>query len=169
MALQKKKKKTSHKKSSAKNIYTLGYQGISILQYIDILQENNISLVCDVRNNPFSFKLGFSKKKFIEFLSKADIKYRHFPALGVDRIKRKEAGDSPVARRKMFRFYSKVILDRPAAVEEMDELTGLLDSESGLVLTCYEKDPSDCHRSFLADKIQQKIKNLKIIHLQPVE
>ncbi len=146
-------------------LYTIGYQGLSIFQYIDVLKENGVTLVCDVRNNPFSFKAGFSKKKFQEYLKNAGLNYVHMPHLGVPQKLRKKA-KGPVTRRRMFEYFQNVILKEGSAEEEMREILELMASET-LVLTCFEKDHTDCHRSYLAQKIKMKYKKkkIKIIHL----
>ena len=145
-------------------LYTLGYQGISIFQYIDVLKENGVTLVCDVRNNPFSFKVGFSKKKFQEYLKKADIDYVHLPHLGVPQKLRKKA-KGPVTRKRMFKYFESVILNEDSAKQEMQQIIELLPSNK-IVLTCFEKDHTDCHRSFLAKRIKKITKRkVEIVNL----
>jgi uncharacterized protein (DUF488 family) len=145
-------------------LYTLGYQGISIFQYIDVLKENGVTLVCDVRNNPFSFKVGFSKKKFQEYLMKADIEYVHLSHLGVPQKLRKKA-KGPVTRRRMFEYFENVILSKDSAVEELQQIIKLMSSRK-LVLTCFERDHTDCHRFHIAERIEKISKSkVKVVHL----
>lgn len=42
-------------------IHTLGYQGISLQEYIDLLVSKGINIVIDVREHAWSYKRGFSK------------------------------------------------------------------------------------------------------------
>jgi uncharacterized protein (DUF488 family) len=164
MAAKKAKKKTT--KTAKKNVYTLGYEGISILQYIDILRENKVTTVCDVRNNPFSFKFGFSKKKFSELLSKHDIEYIHYKNIGVKSALRKKA-KGPVSRKRMFEYFNNVILEQPEAYTDLDEIIKKLSTDT-IVLTCFERDPCDCHRSYVANKIKKILQNkINIIDLNP--
>lgn len=144
-------------------LYTVGYQGLSIFQYIDGLRENDITLVCDVRNNPFSFKVGFSKKKFQEYLTKADIEYVHLPHLGVPQKIRKKAR-GPVTRRRMFEYFKKIILNEESAKEELQQIAALMKSHK-VVLTCFERDHTDCHRSYVAEKIRRTKKKIEVKHL----
>lgn len=147
-----------------KTVYTLGYQGISILEYVDLLKENKIKLVCDVRNNAFSFKFGFSKKKFAEFLKKSGIDYIHFPDLGVESAKRKQVGIK-ITRAGLFRYFVRVVLKRETAQTAMLDVLKKIRQRTS-VLTCYEQDPFDCHRSFLAEELNKISKgHLKIVHL----
>ena len=46
-----------------KVLFTVGYEGRSIDHYLNLLIENNIKLLCDVRYNPISMKYGFSKNQ----------------------------------------------------------------------------------------------------------
>ncbi len=58
------KKEISDKKPRQKErcLFTIGYEGRSIDEYLNILIENNIKVLCDVRKNPLSRKYGFSKQ-----------------------------------------------------------------------------------------------------------
>lgn len=42
-------------------VYTIGYEGIDLEQFIDIIKKNHIDTIIDVRKNPVSRKKGFSK------------------------------------------------------------------------------------------------------------
>lgn len=43
-------------------LHTIGYEGLTIGEFLDILSIHNIDLVVDVRELPLSRKRGFSKK-----------------------------------------------------------------------------------------------------------
>ena len=45
----------------SQTLFTIGYEGITIEAYINKLIQNDIRLICDVRNNPISRTLGFAK------------------------------------------------------------------------------------------------------------
>ena len=49
-----------------------------------LLMDNNISVLVDVRHNPFSMKWGFSKKQLRGITSKCKIDYVHIPELGIE-------------------------------------------------------------------------------------
>jgi len=54
----------SQKPTHNENIlFTIGYEGISIEQYINKLILNDIKVLCDVRKKSFSMKYGFSKSQ----------------------------------------------------------------------------------------------------------
>jgi hypothetical protein len=64
-------------------LFTIGYEGKSIDQYLFELLINNIQVLVDVRKNPFSRKHGFSGKSLREYSHKVGIRYLHLPELGV--------------------------------------------------------------------------------------
>ena len=50
-------------------LYTIGYEGVSLEEYMNKLIRNGVEVLVDVRKNPLSMKYGFSKgllKKFCE-------------------------------------------------------------------------------------------------------
>lgn len=67
---------------SISNLYTLGYEGLSLEAFIDRLKEAGVQSVIDVRELPLSRKKGFSKRSFAEALHAAGLGYVHVPALG---------------------------------------------------------------------------------------
>ena len=73
-----------------KQLFTIGYEGISLETYINKLIINNVHVLCDVRKNAYSQKYGFSKKTLELACKGADIEYIHIPALGIVSDKRQE-------------------------------------------------------------------------------
>ena len=47
-------------------------------------------------------------------------------------------------------------LRKPEAVEAMDELIALVRARSGLCLLCFERDPGHCHRTRIAEIVQER-------------
>ena len=45
-----------------KQLFTIGYEGISLETYINKLIINDVNVLCDVRKNAYSQKYGFSKQ-----------------------------------------------------------------------------------------------------------
>ena len=70
-------------KSNAKELFTIGYEGLSFEKYINQLICHDVRLLCDVRNNPLSRKFGFSKGMLSHLLPKLGIEYIHIPELGI--------------------------------------------------------------------------------------
>lgn len=144
-------------------IYTIGYEGCEIEDFLKSLKKQKITCIADVRKTPASRKRGFSKRLLAEHLAKAHIEYRHFGNLGVPSAWRKEAKAHLITREKMFRDYARKIL--PKEHPSMQELLSLAKgAKTRMALLCYESDAGDCHRSFLARHLQ-KLAKVQVVDL----
>ena len=54
----------------SKTLFTIGYEGITIEAYINKLIQNDIRLICDIRNNPISRKSVFQKQCYLAYCKK---------------------------------------------------------------------------------------------------
>lgn len=129
--------------------YTLGYEGLSVEAYVNRLIAHQVRLVCDVRRNAFSRKFGFSKEELQSALAMAGIEYQHMEELGVAPEKReqfrasKARGESD--HEALFDDYARTTLRQQQA--ELERLKMLVRSYQRVVITCYESDIGECHRS----------------------
>lgn len=135
-----------------RQIFTIGYEGKSIDEYIAELKEHRVALLCDVRNNPNSRKPGFAKKRLAERLERNGIAYRHFPELGIAREDRKNVV-TPEDYRKLFDRYERRTLAKRE--ETLGEIIALLADYPRIALTCFEADPQACHRSRIAGALER--------------
>lgn len=146
-------------------VFTVGYEGCDIDEFVAFLRREKIEQIVDTRKNPVSRKRGFSKNRLAGALKTKKIDYVHVPALGVPREWRREVKDGEITRKQMFARYEKKIL--PLADQEILALI----KRSGrmkIALLCYEADPSDCHRSQVAARMRKlSKKKLKVIDLAP--
>ena len=71
-------------------LYTIGYEGISLEEYLNKLLIYDIKVLCDVRKNSTSMKYGFSKSQLQYACENLDIKYVHIPDLGIESEYRQE-------------------------------------------------------------------------------
>lgn len=130
-------------------VCTIGYQGVSIDEFIARLREEGIDTIIDVRANPVSRKPGFSKFQLESWLMNAGIKYYHFPKLGIPSRYRKEHLDYD----SLFFLYEQDIL--PKAREDV-ALAVQICGNSCAALLCFEKSPAECHRSRLAKYMRDR-------------
>ena len=146
-------------------IYTLGYEGLQIEQYVEKLKENSIRLLIDVRKNPISRKKGFSKTKLSKRLSEHGIEYLHLPNLGIDSSLRKKLNlEEPETYKELFNYYDKVII--PSAKDSIISIKSLAKENNKIALTCFEKDSQFCHRSRITNEIKSdKSKEFAIQHI----
>jgi uncharacterized protein (DUF488 family) len=137
-------------------LFTLGYENRDIDEFANQLLLNNIKVLCDVRKNPVSMKFGFSKKQLKDTFEKFDIEYVHIPELGIDSDKRKNAalaGDYKL----LFDEYSNDVSNNKS--EYIVNILNLLTEYKRVALVCFEYDPSDCHRSRIAQLASELSRN----------
>ena len=135
-----------------KQLFTIGYEGISLETYINKLIINDVNVLCDVRKNAYSQKYGFSKKTLELACKGVDIEYIHLPDLGIVSDKRKELrtqADYDV----LFDEYKKTTLLNNFA--SLLFIRNLLDKGKRVALTCFENNPKQCHRSCVAHSLMQ--------------
>lgn len=136
-------------------LFTIGYEGRSIADYLGILRANQVRMVVDVRRNPLSRKKGFSKRALSESLAESGIAYAHIPELGIDSSLRKNlVTDQDYT--DLFSHYEEVLL--PSCDEAVDRLASLIRDYGSVALTCFERDADRCHRHCVASNITKRKK-----------
>ena len=144
-------------------LFTIGYEGLSIDAYLNLLVTNNIKALVDVRKNPLSMKYGFSKTKLSHYTKLAGISYFHLPELGIPSGLRKNLTDAE-AYRSLFESYRTQIL--PKQNDTLEKLIKLLQGQKRSALTCFEADHHFCHRDTLANYLMSDPDfNLPVFHL----
>jgi len=132
-------------------LYTIGYEGIAFEAYANKLIQNRVALLCDVRNNPLSRKYGFSKGSLSNLLPKLGIAYRHLPELGIESGKRKHLNEQ-VDYDALFLEYEKEL---PQKESYLAQVLNLLQKHQRIAITCFEKQPHQCHRHCISDFLAQ--------------
>lgn len=131
--------------SDQKSLYTIGYEGLHIEDYINKLIRNGIKLLCDVRHNPLSRKYGFSRRSLSTILPNFGIEYLHLPNLGIESKKRK---DSKNDYKILFDDYRKKL---PEHQIELSRIMKYFKTHKRIALTCFEREAKDCHRHCIGD------------------
>jgi uncharacterized protein (DUF488 family) len=131
-------------------IYTIGYEGRSIDNFISTLVKNGISTLIDVRNNPFSRKYGFSRSSLMSICQKLDIEYLHIPELGITSEIRKNTEFDDW--KGMLDRYEISLRSKNDLIKKIIELG----QDKKVAMMCFEKDISQCHRGRLASIISHK-------------
>lgn len=124
-------------------LFTVGYEGMTIDAYLNILVSNNIAVLVDVRKNPISMKYGFSKTRLSDYARIAGIAYTHIPDLGIPSNLRQEL-DSKAAYQNLFDYYSSHIL--PDHNDALERLKAIVSDHGRVAITCFEADYQFCHR-----------------------
>jgi hypothetical protein len=141
-------------------VFTIGYEGILLEEYLNKLIQNRVAVLCDVRRNPLSRKFGFSGRMLSQVLRKIGIKYVYFPQLGIKSEKRQNL-NSREAYNDLFYEYRQ---DLPRRADALALLKQQIDVERRVALTCFEKDPHLCHRDCITDLLKSEF-GYRIEHL----
>lgn len=137
-------------KNSNTILYTIGYEGISLEEYLNRLIKNDVKVLVDVRNNPLSMKFGFSKTQLKKFCDSLNIDYLHIPEVGILSAQRREL-NSQSDYDILFDTYQKSNLKETVSYQE--QILKLLRQKKRIAMTCFEADICQCHRKHLANAI----------------
>lgn len=129
---------------SEQQLFSIGYEGISLETYINKLIQNDVHVLCDVRKNAFSQKYGFSKNQLQKACEGVGIQYIHIPELGIESDKRQTL-KSQKDYDALFEMYEQTTLKEKK--EYIIKIQDLIEKEKRVALTCFEKDPLQCHRT----------------------
>jgi uncharacterized protein (DUF488 family) len=133
-----------------KQVFTIGYEGAELDRFLAALQDAGVATLADVRAVALSRKRGFSKSSLRDALAGRDIGYEHFRALGTPKEGRQaaRAGDGELMRR----IYCQEVLDTQPAQDAFEDLAALAQAKP-ICLLCFERDPANCHRRILAQRL----------------
>jgi uncharacterized protein (DUF488 family) len=138
-------------KGSKTILFTIGYEGISLEEYLVRLLKNDVKILVDVRNNAMSMKYGFSKSQLKRYCESLGIQYLHFPDVGIQSDQRQEL-NSQNDYDKLFSVYRKNNLSKTTKTQ--NEILNLLKQHKRIALTCFEANICQCHRKHLAEAIE---------------
>jgi uncharacterized protein (DUF488 family) len=134
-------------------LYTIGYEGADPDRFLTTLKDSGVETLADVRAVALSRKRGYSKTALRTSLENAGIGYRHFIQLGTPKSGREaaRAGNGELMRR----IYCDEVLSTEAARSAFDELAELAQVQP-ICLLCFERDPENCHRRILAQRLEER-------------
>ena len=135
---------------STLKILTIGYEGIDVDEFVERLKKYNVTRLIDVREIPISRKKGFSKTALKRKLEKENIKYVHFKSLGSPSPLRKKLKTN-WDYNYFFKTYLKYLSKNMDAIKEVYQYI----SDGINCIMCFERTPEKCHRSAVADKINE--------------
>lgn len=133
-------------------LFTIGYEGISLEEYLVRLLKNDVKVLVDVRNNPLSMKFGFSKSQLKKYCGSLGIQYVHIPEVGIQSEQRQEL-NTQSDYDKLFSIYRKNNLSK--TTNSQLHILDLLKEHKRIALTCFEANICQCHRKHLAEAIEK--------------
>ncbi len=131
-------------------LFTIGYEGISLETYINRLIINDVRVLCDVRKNAYSQKYGFSKSQLQQACTGVGVEYIHIPELGIESAERQTLV-SQQDYDTLFARYEQTTLK--ANESYLGIILNKIAEKGRVALTCFEKDPIQCHRGRIAKKL----------------
>ena len=131
-------------------LFTIGYEGVSLEEYINKLIVNDVKVLCDVRKNSFSMKFGFSKSQLQKACEGVGIQFLHVPQLGIDSSKRQKLNTQRDYDNLFLQYRNEVL---PQTQDYQDNLLKILVNHKRIALTCFEANICQCHRKHLADAL----------------
>lgn len=144
-------------------LFTIGYEGISLEEYLNKLLRNSVKVLCDVRKNALSMKYGFSKKQLQNACEGTGIKYIHYPDVGIVSENRKNLNTQKDYDR-LFEKYKKENL--PNTLNTQKQILKIINKQKRIALTCFEANIHQCHRKHLGESIiRLSNSNLAIKHI----
>lgn len=143
------------------NLYTIGFTQKKAKDFFEMLKNEKIRKLYDVRLNNVSQLAGFAKKNDLEFFLKelCDAKYFHLPELAPTKILLNDYKKGEIN----WESYSDKFLNL-IAQRNVENLMSPEDYDEGCLL-CSEHKPHHCHRTLVANYLNQKGFKLNVKHL----
>jgi Bacteriophage protein gp37 len=159
---------TQSEEGDSCKLYTIGYEGKDIQTFIEILKNNGIEYILDVRDTPRTRNnADFNKNRINDILKREGIEYTSKKELGVVKgirdLYKKGEMLTPEFEQK---YYEKI------STVDMNELAREIKLSGCTALMCYEmfaiatgKQKINCHRSILANILKTTGEFDEIINL----
>ncbi len=144
--------KAAKPKRQPAGILTIGYEGRSLEGYLNELLRAAVTLLCDVRRNPFSHKYGFSKSTLGKACAEVGIRYEHMPALGIASDRRREL-ETQADYDALFAEFARESLPLQGAA--LETIRAWVTGGERVALTCFERLPQQCHRHCVAEALER--------------
>ena len=139
-------------------IFTIGYEGATVPEFLAALQSAGVERVIDVRALPLSRRPGFSKSPLRTALQEAGIADVHLKALGPPSEVRSASRAGHHEDLKGI-YYGQ--LELPEAMVQSAQMLELA-REKPSALLCMEREPAHCHRTLLLHAVAS---DAEVIHL----
>lgn len=141
-------------------IYTIGHSKHDITDFLSLLKERGVSVVVDVRSEPFSRRMPqFSKSELERFLKADGFEYLYMgEALGG------HPSDTALFTPRGILDYDRMTSSQPF-IARMEQVVEIANSQV-VVLMCAEGLPTRCHREALLGSYLRS-KGHRVLHILP--
>ena len=146
-------------------LYTIGHSNGGIEPFNSVLREHGVTLLADVRSRPRSRFAHFNGRALSQSLRDASIEYIYMG----DQLGGMPRDPAWSEKWKQGRIDPDVIAhlrDQVHWREGIDRLgTLVMSTKNAVCIMCSERDPSNCHRSAVAEDVAATVPALQIAHL----
>ncbi len=142
-------------------LFTIGFTKKSAEQFFELLKENGVKKIVDIRINNSSQLAGFAKGSDLAYFAKSinHMEYIHIP----DFAPTKELLSDYQNKRIDWAGYEKVFMSL-IEKRKISSKYNITDFDDACFL-CSEESPEHCHRRLLVEYFQKKNNQIQIIHL----
>jgi uncharacterized protein (DUF488 family) len=143
-------------------LYTIGFTQKCAQRFFELLDQNGVQRLLDIRLNPYGQLSGFSKKDDLAFFLDrlSGIEYHHLPELAPT--------DEILKGFRANKDWNVYVHGFEALMDER-QIPGALDRslfEGGpACLLCSEATPKQCHRRLVAERLAMNWGDVEIRHL----
>jgi uncharacterized protein (DUF488 family) len=133
---------------------TIGYENATVPRFLDALREAKVEVLVDVRAVASSRRPGFAKTALAANVGSIGIQYVHLRGLGTPADGRAAAR---AGRHEEMHEIFRAHLTTLQAQEQLHDLAEIVRSGSRACLLCLEADPTHCHRTLVAEALQELV------------
>jgi uncharacterized protein (DUF488 family) len=143
-------------------IYTIGFTKKSAERFFQLLKDNQIGRLIDIRLKPGGQLAGFAKQDDLAYFLRqlVDCEYHHFDFLAPSEDILKSYRQDKDWERYERRF--EALMDERHAVSRLDPA---FFAGRACCLLCSEDTPDRCHRRLVAERLARHWPDVEIVHL----
>jgi len=147
-------------------LYTAGHSNAELDDFVELMRNNNVEAVVDVRSRPHSRLPHFDQNPLETALVAADIRYRF---LG-DRLGGMPRDPEMLGRWQQGRLNPHIVAHLRHTEDWQDgisELSRMITRGGGtsVCVLCSEANPDECHRKAVALDVTEAVADVEIVHL----
>jgi uncharacterized protein (DUF488 family) len=147
---------------SERTLYTLGHSNREAGEFLELVEAADLGGVADVRTYPSSRRFPWANEGNLRDALEAEgVAYRHLERLGGLRDE-PDPDPSIEGVPEKWRPYA-AHLQTDEFADGLDMLLELADNHGPVAFMCAERDPSRCHRQFIADVLV--LHDYEVVHL----
>lgn len=142
-------------------LFTIGFTKKSAKQFFELLKENEVKKIVDVRINNTNQLAGFAKYPDLAYFAKsiANIDYVHIVDFAPTKELLSDYQNKKIDWTEYEKIFRQLIEQREVAIKYD------VNNFNEACFLCSEHLPDKCHRRLLVEYIKKNINNVEICHL----